>query len=197
MRKIYFQNKVIRFVLAEDHIKSEALIENPIELRKWYPRFFALDAEELIQLYCRDVNQVWEQMCDDFFVFEAAGGCVLNEKDELLCIYRFGKWDLPKGKQEDGELHHETALREVEEETGLSGLVIEKPLPSTYHMYKLRSKDVVKRTYWYQMRASSSAELIPQTEEGIEDIRWVAREDLPALLQNTYASLKDLFGLYV
>ena len=49
----------------------------------------------------------------------AAGGLVTNENNELLMIFRRGKWDLPKGKLDKGETIEECAIREVEEETGI------------------------------------------------------------------------------
>ncbi len=49
----------------------------------------------------------------------AAGGLVLNEKGEVLFMFRKGKWDLPKGKLDPGETMDACALREVMEETGL------------------------------------------------------------------------------
>jgi len=55
----------------------------------------------------------------------SAGGVVYRKEGdrlELLMIEdRYGKWTLPKGKQEAGEEVEETALREIREETGLRG----------------------------------------------------------------------------
>ena len=58
----------------------------------------------------------------------AAGGIVRNEKDEILLIFRLGKWDFPKGKVEEGEQFDQTAVREVEEETGLQNILLGEPL---------------------------------------------------------------------
>ena len=79
----------------------------------------------------------------------AAGGLVINENDELLMIFRRGKWDLPKGKLDKGESIADCALREVMEETGLQQVKIEKPLGITYHEYfdKRLRNDVIKETY--------------------------------------------------
>ena len=52
----------------------------------------------------------------------AAGGLVLNEKNELLMIFRRGFWDLPKGKVDEGETLEQCAVREVKEETGLQNI---------------------------------------------------------------------------
>src|ERR1041385_2734909 len=45
-----------------------------------------------------------------FTLIIAAGGLVLNEKDELLIIFRRGKWDLPKGKVDKGESVEDCAI---------------------------------------------------------------------------------------
>ncbi|HNZ72395.1 MAG TPA: NUDIX domain-containing protein, partial [Prolixibacteraceae bacterium] len=58
-----------------------------------------------------------------FQQIDAAGGLVLNSEEKLLCIKRWGKWDLPKGKMEKGEEPAQTALREVEEECGIFPLI--------------------------------------------------------------------------
>ena len=55
---------------------------------------------------------------------EAAGGLVYNKEDELLMIFRNGKWDLPKGKKEKGEEIESCAKREVQEECGVRNLEI-------------------------------------------------------------------------
>ena len=65
----------------------------------------------------------------------AAGGLVLNEKNELLMIFRRNKWDLPKGKLDEGESIEACALREVKEETGLQKLKLEKFIDITFHDY--------------------------------------------------------------
>ena len=49
----------------------------------------------------------------------AAGGLVTNDKNELLTMFRRGKWDLPKGKLDEEETIEACALREVREETGI------------------------------------------------------------------------------
>ena len=97
----------------------------------------------------------------------AGGGKVYNKKGEILFIFRNGKWDLPKGKAELKETINETALREVEEETGVFGLSIVKPLEITYHIFKRMGQFYIKVTYWFKMYSDYEGELIPQEKEGI------------------------------
>jgi len=124
---------------------------------------------------------------------EAAGGLVKNEKDEFLFIMRLGKWDLPKGKLHKKESIPDGALREVTEETGLTGIEISGKLPSTFHIYTDRKgREILKETFWFRMRCSGNQKLVPQTEEDITEVRWFTENELFIPLQNTYASIHSL-----
>lgn len=124
----------------------------------------------------------------------AAGGLVLNESSELLMIYRRGFWDLPKGKLDDGETIEHCAIREVQEETGLKNIHINKFIGITYHQYfdKYFQQEVNKETHWFLMNASSNEKLIPQTEEDIEAIKWVAKKDVAAYMQKSYKNIAEI-----
>ena len=124
----------------------------------------------------------------------AAGGLILNDKKELLMIFRRGKWDLPKGKLDEGELIEECALREVKEETGLQNVFITNFEGTTFHEYfdKRINKDVVKETHWYKMHADDNQPLIPQTEEDIEIIEWVEEKDVAEKLKNSYKNIAEI-----
>lgn len=124
----------------------------------------------------------------------AAGGLVFNDDDELLMIFRRGKWDLPKGKLDDEEDIATCALREVKEETGLTEVTIEQFAGTTFHEYfdKHLNEDVVKETHWYKMYASNNQPLIPQTEEDIEIIEWVDEKHIKEKLQNSYANIIEI-----
>lgn len=128
----------------------------------------------------------------------AAGGLVTNDRSELLLIYRRGFWDLPKGKLDKGETIEACAVREVEEETGLTNVQLLKPVGITYHEYfdEWKQCDVVKETHWFAMYATGNQPLVPQQEEDIKDIRWVAQQDMPQYLQNTYINIADIIGRY-
>jgi len=74
------------------------------------------------------------------------------EEKELMLIFRRGKWDLPKGKLDPGETLETCALREVQEETGVSNVKLEKFIGITQHTYfdKHIGKEVLKETHWYK-----------------------------------------------
>jgi 8-oxo-dGTP pyrophosphatase MutT (NUDIX family) len=122
----------------------------------------------------------------------AGGGKVYNKKGEILFIFRNGKWDLPKGKAELKETINETALREVEEETGVLGLSIIKPLEVTYHIFKRMGQFYIKVTYWFKMYSDYEGELIPQEKEGITKAKWISETKLTKVLNNSYANIKLL-----
>ena len=195
MYTFYFQEKKIVLKSDDFMCSSDLYIDDSIMLRKYYHLFFETSIDTLI-FNCKNANLCWNQLCSDFYVIEAAGGCVINENNQLLCIYRFDKWDLPKGKIEEGELHNEAALREVKEETGLNKVSIIKELNPSYHIYRLNSKNILKKTYWVEMNSFSTENAIPQIEEGITEVKWVDFSSLNIQLSNTYASLRCLFDNY-
>lgn len=132
----------------------------------------------------------------------AAGGIVRNEKKELLFITRMGKWDLPKGKIERNETVEQAAVREVEEECGITGLKITQELPATYHIYrspyiKTKNNWVFKKTSWFEMSYSGNEVLIPQIEEQIEEVRWFKQKKLETVYENTYANMRQLLQSYL
>ena len=124
----------------------------------------------------------------------AAGGKVINNKSEILFIYRNKKWDLPKGKAEKNEIISETALREVEEETGIKNLSIIKPLDKTYHIFKRGSKNYLKTTYWFEMKSDYNGKFKPQKKEGITRVEWIGVENLSNILPKSYANIRTLIG---
>ncbi|MBO3117202.1 NUDIX domain-containing protein [Winogradskyella sp. DF17] len=125
-------------------------------------------------------------------VVYAGGGKVFNSAGEVLFIYRNDKWDLPKGKTEKNESIEETAMREVEEETGVNGLSVTKELPTTYHIFKRNGTHKIKVTYWFEMKTSFKGELFPQENEGITKVKWLDKDDAEKALENSYANIKIL-----
>ncbi len=139
-------------------------------------------------VYADEPERLWQDFQRLYEIVPAAGGAVIND-GRLLCIYRRGSWDLPKGKIDDGELQDAAALREVSEETGIQQLKLMRELPTTFHTY--RSKKgirVLKPTYWYEMQTLEE-NLIPQTTEDIERAEWVSLRSLAEVRSGMYPSL--------
>lgn len=139
-----------------------------------------------------DLKALQKSVWKKFTVILAGGGVVLNEKNELLVIYRRGKWDLPKGKLDPGEKIENCAVRETEEETGLKNITLKKLLLTTYHTYDESGKHILKESYWFLMSAPAQEDLHPQTTEDISVAKWVPLENLSEVLTNTFPSIKDV-----
>lgn len=129
-----------------------------------------------------------------FKVIEAAGG-VVDKGGKILLIYRKGRWDIPKGKLDKGEKKRVCAVREVEEETGVK-VSIERKINATWHTYVNKKKYVLKKTHWYVMKCVDDANLAPQTEEDIEEARWMSLSELRAALYNSYRSIRVVIQEY-
>ncbi len=122
----------------------------------------------------------------------AGGGKVLNDKGEILFIFRNDKWDLPKGKAERKESIEETSIREVEEETGIKDLKIVKPLDTTYHIFKRNGRHKIKVTYWFEMYTTYKGTFTPEESEGITKVAWLDAEQTNKALENSYANIRAL-----
>lgn len=142
-------------------------------------------------IYSDALDELWAAFQACFKVLEAAGGFVRNAKGELLVFFRRGSWDMPKGKIDPGETPEQAALREVEEETGLSRLAPGPFLTHTYHTYHLKGERILKKTWWYDMRTEDTT-VVPQTEEDIEEIRWVEPKAWLAGEPVVYGNIKDV-----
>jgi 8-oxo-dGTP pyrophosphatase MutT (NUDIX family) len=143
----------------------------------------------------KPLEELRKALWKKFILIKAGGGLVKNENGEVLFMFRRGKWDLPKGKLDDGETMEECALREVREETGLKEISLEKLLLVTWHTYDDSGKHILKETHWYTMRAGGDQTLLPQLEEQITELKWVGKKDFPGLLTNTFPSIVDVIKL--
>jgi 8-oxo-dGTP pyrophosphatase MutT (NUDIX family) len=140
-----------------------------------------------------DTDAMLDTVKGYFNILVAAGGLITNQEEEILLMFRRGKWDLPKGKQDDGENLEACALREVEEETGLHSVTLEHKITETLHFYTYKEKKILKHTYWYKMKFSGTELTIPQIEEDIVDIQWVKPENLSKYLKFSYQNITDVF----
>ena len=144
-------------------------------------------------LYYPDEKEIMTKLKEKIPVCKAGGGLVYNQKNEVLFIFRNGKWDLPKGGTEKGEEIQFTAMREVTEETGVNKLVVHDKLQKTYHIFKRNGRYKLKITHWFEMRTSFDGTLIGQLDEGIEKVAWLNPSQICEALKNSYENIKLLF----
>jgi 8-oxo-dGTP pyrophosphatase MutT (NUDIX family) len=181
-----FKNNIVEAVECE-HVEKIQHVISRIETSEENLFFYLLN---------ENISELWNCFRRQFVEIPAAGGLVRKDDGSLLFIKRLGVWDLPKGKVEKHESAEVAAVREVEEECGLMGLEIVRQLRSTFHIYRspyLNFPDnlVLKETKWFLMQCNDVQKLVPQVEENIEDVRWIARDEVGVILDNTYASLKE------
>ncbi len=144
-------------------------------------------------LYYPDEKEILKKMKEKIPVCKAGGGFVYNKNGDVLFIFRNGKWDLPKGGIEKGEEIEETAMREVEEETGVGKLTVTKKLQKTYHIFKRGGKYKLKITHWFEMQSDFEGPTMPQANEGIDKAVWLSPEQVKEALKNSYENIKLLF----
>ena len=157
-------------------ISLKDIISNAKKFKKIY--LFHKNHEKLIKRFKKKIK-----------VVKAGGGVVRNANDETLFIYRRNKWDLPKGKKDKGECIGDTAIREVEEETGVRNLMISNFLMKTFHIFKKQNKYFLKETSWFNMTTKYDGELSPQINEGISKVVWKNKLKL-SKIENTFPNIK-------
>jgi 8-oxo-dGTP pyrophosphatase MutT (NUDIX family) len=163
-----------------------------IDIKKLIVKMFQNKIQHAF-LYHPDEKLIMKTLKAKIPVVKAGGGLVYNTKGEVLFIFRNGKWDLPKGGTEKNETMEETAIREVEEETGVTGLKITNKLQKTYHIFKRNGRYKLKVTYWYEMQTDFNGIPQAQEDEGIEKVAWIKPEEIPTVLANSYENIKLLF----
>ena len=102
-----------------------------------------------------------------------------------------GMWALPKGNLEEGESPAETALREVWEETGVHGRIVEK-LGDVKYVYTWAGERVFKVVSFYLLRAGRGriGEIEERMRVEIAEARWLPLEEAPVLL--AYAGEREM-----
>ena len=205
MYKVFIDHKPILFVnrlelnhefsSVESNVISNILIDITEKMK-------LVSLDHPLQIICQDVELEFQRLFSKFKLIEAAGG-VVEHKDCILMIFRNGMWDIPKGKVEKGDalidsinVNRIAAVREVEEECGISNPKITDFLVETLHTYEYKSKNILKKTYWYSMRYDGDEKLIPQLEESITDVKWMTFEELMKVRGNTYGSINEVIDVY-
>lgn len=142
--------------------------------------------------YHADLDELRKAFQKKFTVVRAAGGLVRNEYDQILMIFRRGRWDFPKGKLDKGEKLEDCAVREVEEETGLRNVKLLFPLTVTCHTYHEGTRHILKESHWFSMTVAGEQNLTPQAEEDISDLKWIDKKELNSYVERTFPLISDI-----
>ncbi len=200
MLKIYFDEAVLVITNgSDDKVGLQPVAE---------PRHFEAPSQDKLRavikemekkqqhttIHTNNVQETFEMLKRNFVIIQAGGGLVYTQGVEVLLIFRRGKWDLPKGKLEEGENLPECALREVEEETGLQNITLGKKLAVTYHTYEEKGEKILKESHWYTMQASKQT-LTAQTEEDIEECKWVPLTEIAFFASKAHPSVADVLAI--
>jgi 8-oxo-dGTP pyrophosphatase MutT (NUDIX family) len=102
-----------------------------------------------------------------------------------------GVWALPKGNIGRGEEPRETARREVHEETGATGRLVEK-LGDVRYVYTWDGERIFKVVSFFLLRYSNGrlGELPPETAHEVAEVRWLPLAEAPKLL--AYGGERDM-----
>lgn len=197
---VYIGGRSVRFVAegprpAEGQSRRVVHVSSKKELRALVAAVNGGEVEGGVDVVGHHFD-AWEAFQDDHRFVLAAGGLVSDERGRLLAIKRLGKWDLPKGKVEKGEAVDLGAVREVQEECGLLHVELVKFVTSTWHTYERKGEQHLKRTDWFLMRASSAENLTAQSEEDIEEVRWLDSDGLRMMEADTYPSLLPVLSAW-
>ena len=198
MHKIYFKDRCMIICKPDEQALAdpnsvEFHIGEHISIHTLVDMFEASASLSRIYIPTDNVEGMHGRGCAEFKEVDAAGGLVSNKRGDYLLIRRGGLWDLPKGHREEGEDIPLTALREVQEETGVDKLKLRDLICITDHCYLRNETWHLKHTWWYDMLYTDPVNLTPQAEEDISKAAWVARSSLPPFLKNTFPSIIEVF----
>jgi ADP-ribose pyrophosphatase YjhB (NUDIX family) len=198
MHKIYFEKRCIIICEPEDQALSdpnamEFHVGEKIDIHTLVLMFES--SKELAKIYIpsNNTDKMYRRLCAEFREVNAAGGLVSNRRGDYLLIRRDEMWDLPKGHQDPGEDIRTTAIREVQEETGVDKLEIRSLICITDHCYLRGGVWHLKHTWWYDMLYTDPVNLTPQQDEDINKAAWVAKSSLPPYLHDSFPSIQEVF----
>ncbi len=108
---------------------------------------------------------------------ETSCGVVLANGDLILLLrYPQGHWGFPKGHVEEKDIdHHSTAIRELEEETGIKDVsIIGEWFATTSYTYSKKGKELEKQVHWFPAKTNS---IDVKLSEEHTDFIWIDVND--------------------
>ena len=182
---IILTSKKKHLILNNSFLLSSLNIDEILKKTRKYKKIYLFypKKKELLSQFKKKIKTIY-----------AAGGIVNNKKNEMLFIFRRGKWDLPKGKADIGETNKQTALREVVEETGIKELVIRNFFKTTFHLVRNNGKYFLKETTWYLMYSNYEGKLYPQVQEGIKSVKWKNIKQINKIKEKTFKNISIILN---
>ncbi len=195
MYKVFFDSRFISLTMEPDRTQKYCLFHKFDNIGDLYDAVVLFENDVSIpslNIYCRDIKYLWKTFKGFFREVGAAGGLVRHSSGRYLVIIRNSMADLPKGHIEKKESRRKCALREVAEECGIDGMKITQKLETTYHTYRLKGERVLKVTFWYLMEYNGQMKGLPQTEEGISEVKWLLPGEIGLIRKDIWPSLVRL-----
>lgn len=124
-----------------------------------------------------------------------AGGVIFyrdnNQYKFVVILDAYGRWTLPKGHVEKDEQVEETAIREIEEETGLKDLkLLEKIGETEYEVHQPQTQPFLKKVHFFLFETNYQDLVLPATAE-VKDAKWLKATDALNLIN--YENIKVIF----
>jgi 8-oxo-dGTP pyrophosphatase MutT (NUDIX family) len=195
MYKVFVNRLIINLTSDKEFLNdSKTYLLSSISIKEIIKK---LKIHDEVFLYYPDKKKLLKEFKEKFVTIKASGGIVTNKKNQILFIYRKGKWDLPKGKMEKNESKKESALREVIEETGVKKLKIINFFSTTFHLIKVKSEYFLKETHWYTMKTKYDGKLKPQKSEGIISAKWKTFDEALEIKKKTFRNIAIILTKYL
>ena len=200
MYKVHFEDRFILISPEPDRLQKYGLFHNFNRTKELYRLISDFQSDKSIpsvNIFGTDINYIWKLFRIYFTEIQAAGGLVKHTSGRFLFIEKRGRVDLPKGHINNGEEAEAAALREVQEECGISGHKIIKPLEATYHTYSKGKISCLKKTQWFLMHYGGRLIAEPEIHEGITRAEWLFPDEVSRIRERAWPSLLDVINTYV
>ena len=195
MYKVFVNRLIINLTSDKESLNdSKTYLLSSISIKEIIKK---LKIHDEVFLYYPDKKKLLKEFKEKLVTIKASGGIVTNKKNQILFIYRKGKWDLPKGKMEKNESKKESALREVIEETGVKKLKIINFFSTTFHLIKVKREYFLKETHWYTMKTKYDGKLKPQKSEGIISAKWKTFDEAQEIKKKTFRNIAIILTKYL
>jgi ADP-ribose pyrophosphatase YjhB (NUDIX family) len=198
MYKVFVENRLVIFTQKSENYPHSLIVEasKVQDINAIVRKSTSIITHSLpLVIQCNDLETDFARIFQCHEQAIAAGGIVSNGH-EILMIRKNGFWDLPKGFVDQGEHIEQGAYREISEECGISGHVMDHKLMESMHTYEYERQLVLKKSHWFLFHYSGTKETFPQRDEGILEANWIAEKDIDALFEECYGSIRDVLECY-